>query len=100
MFSYVSFSTCSCNVKYLRHIHCFFIFYVVLSGVPAAGSRASHSAGAGQQTVPPPGPGEPNRRRQQAESHGPRGEPEVGQPAEEGGCRPPQTQGEPGSVPR
>lgn len=25
MFSYVSFSTCSCNMKHLHHIHCFFL---------------------------------------------------------------------------
>ena len=68
-----------------------------LPGVPATGSRASDSAGAGQQTVSPPGPGEPNRRRQQAQSPGPRGQPTVGHPAEEGGFCSPQTQGETGA---
>lgn len=71
-----------------------------LAGVPAAGSRAPHSVGTDQQTVPPPVPGEPHHCFLSASTDGPGGEPAVGPPAEEGGSRAPQTQGETGGQKR
>lgn len=62
------------------------------TGLSAADPREAHAAGAHQQAVPAAGPGEPHRLGQQAEAHGPRGQPALGQSAEAGRGRPAATQ--------
>ena len=66
--------------------------FSVVSGFPETGPREPDPARAHQQAVPAAGPGEPHRLGQQAEAHGPRGQPTLGQSAEAGRGRPAATQ--------
>lgn len=63
------------------------------SGSPKAGSGTPDTPGAGQQPVPPPGQGEPDRPRQSAQAHGPRRQQALGGAAPQGGRHRPQTEG-------
>lgn len=88
-------SQCEAQTPLLRALRwspCVMCLFVVL-GFPATGPWDPDPAGTDQQAVPPPGQREPHRLSMQPETHDPRRQPEMGQPAEARHLHLAQTQG-------